>query len=642
MINIKGLEKAKVLKALYDASHVQGMGFLQARDSFTLEDAQKLIDENQSLYFDYVYGRVLKVDLSKDEFDEYLFDRDNYNGAAKDAIDALTNQEPKIVEPLKYNYNEYDSSDNGYDELLKIVADKFNYITGNKDITLFRVSTKNLYDKFLSNLPEESRQHYNCNTCRSFVNKYGTLVYIDDNYERRSAIWDYDKTPEFFKPAVKAMIKEVENKSYITSAYYTSYEVLGTPVTGEWKHIHVCFNEKCDCKSKESYYTKTKDISDKINASIQNFKMVHDALDEYDLNTAKQALILLKTNQLCRAEKFTKMAKAVLELFETLEDEKNIQRRNNIIWKYCSDNANYCHIKSGILGTLYDDIKDGYDFDTIAKRFADKADPMHYMRPKAAPTRGNIERAEELIHELGLEKSLERRFANIDELYYGWKPEEVEKEVDVNESGSIFGHLLAKDEIEKSKRRSEIHTGTRTVSWAKFTRDVLPDVKSMQIKIPMSSNGFVCYTTALHEDAKPILKYDKEDNRNPIARYTYNGSTFSKDWNLDNNTFYDVYGISTRPECFGKPLSEFEDVVFIIEGMKDLRKKNIKGNALFPEILIPKLHEVRATIEAYSNDAQLYGFDEYSACGMALTRDVVLKVNMGDGVTSTYIIDRYE
>ena len=92
MINIKGLEKAKVLKALYDASHVQGMGFLQARDSFTSEDAQKLIDENQSLYFDYVYGRVLKVDLSKDEFDEYLFDRDNYNGAAKDAIDALTNQ----------------------------------------------------------------------------------------------------------------------------------------------------------------------------------------------------------------------------------------------------------------------------------------------------------------------------------------------------------------------------------------------------------------------------------------------------------------------------------------------------------------------------------------------------------------------
>ena len=51
------------------------------------------------------------------------------------------------------------------------------------------------------------------------------------------------------------------NKSYITSAYYTSYEVLGTPVTGEWKHIHVCFNEKCDCKSKESYYTKTKDIN---------------------------------------------------------------------------------------------------------------------------------------------------------------------------------------------------------------------------------------------------------------------------------------------------------------------------------------------------------------------------------------------
>ena len=30
MLDIKGLDKAEVLKALYDSSHVQGMGFLQA------------------------------------------------------------------------------------------------------------------------------------------------------------------------------------------------------------------------------------------------------------------------------------------------------------------------------------------------------------------------------------------------------------------------------------------------------------------------------------------------------------------------------------------------------------------------------------------------------------------------------------
>ena len=86
MINIKGLDKAKVLKALYDASHVQGMGFLQAvpEGTVTVDLCRKLL--KQSTYFDYLYGRVLKVDLSGDEFDERLYERDNGRDSAARAI----------------------------------------------------------------------------------------------------------------------------------------------------------------------------------------------------------------------------------------------------------------------------------------------------------------------------------------------------------------------------------------------------------------------------------------------------------------------------------------------------------------------------------------------------------------------------
>lgn len=88
MVNIEGLDKAKVLKALYDGSHIQGLGFLQAVDSFTEEDARELLSE--TTYFDYLYGRVLKVDLSSDiEFNPRLYDRDNYEGKAQDIIDML-------------------------------------------------------------------------------------------------------------------------------------------------------------------------------------------------------------------------------------------------------------------------------------------------------------------------------------------------------------------------------------------------------------------------------------------------------------------------------------------------------------------------------------------------------------------------
>lgn len=86
MLDIKGLDKAKVLKALYDSSHVQGMGFLQAvpEGTVTVDHCRKLL--KQSTYFDYLYGRVLKVDLSGDTFDERLYERDNSPGSAARAL----------------------------------------------------------------------------------------------------------------------------------------------------------------------------------------------------------------------------------------------------------------------------------------------------------------------------------------------------------------------------------------------------------------------------------------------------------------------------------------------------------------------------------------------------------------------------
>ena len=89
MISIKGKSKAKVLKALYDHSHIQGLGFLQAvpDETVTVEHCEELL--KKETYFDYMYGKVLKVDLSKDEFDERLYDRDCGKGAAQRAVDSV-------------------------------------------------------------------------------------------------------------------------------------------------------------------------------------------------------------------------------------------------------------------------------------------------------------------------------------------------------------------------------------------------------------------------------------------------------------------------------------------------------------------------------------------------------------------------
>ena len=56
----------------------------------TVEHCAELLEKCR--YFDYLHGRVLKVDLSGDEFDERLYDRDCGKGAAQRAVDSIRDE----------------------------------------------------------------------------------------------------------------------------------------------------------------------------------------------------------------------------------------------------------------------------------------------------------------------------------------------------------------------------------------------------------------------------------------------------------------------------------------------------------------------------------------------------------------------
>lgn len=90
-IDIRGLDKAALLKALYDNARPQGMGLLSfVPKPMTAEEATATIaGAGERLYFDYVGGRVMKVDLGKDDFSPRLYDRDNGQGAAARVITQL-------------------------------------------------------------------------------------------------------------------------------------------------------------------------------------------------------------------------------------------------------------------------------------------------------------------------------------------------------------------------------------------------------------------------------------------------------------------------------------------------------------------------------------------------------------------------
>jgi len=87
-INIRKYNRADVLAALYNNSKPQGMGFLHYDPiPMTREEAEKLLENEH--YFDYLKGRVMKVNMSDDDLNPWGYDRDNGEGAAERAISKI-------------------------------------------------------------------------------------------------------------------------------------------------------------------------------------------------------------------------------------------------------------------------------------------------------------------------------------------------------------------------------------------------------------------------------------------------------------------------------------------------------------------------------------------------------------------------
>jgi len=95
MMDITGLDKARVLKALWDhsmASMVQAMCaiFGVALPEMSIDAAREIIDNRKSgggnLYFDYVNSRLIKTDLGSNFIDLSLYYRDNGYKAGENAI----------------------------------------------------------------------------------------------------------------------------------------------------------------------------------------------------------------------------------------------------------------------------------------------------------------------------------------------------------------------------------------------------------------------------------------------------------------------------------------------------------------------------------------------------------------------------
>jgi hypothetical protein len=89
-VSIQGMNKAQVLAAAVNACQPLGMGWHDpnAYSTMTGDQAAELLAKRT--YFDYVWGRPVKISLASDEVDPAMYDRDQGQGAFARVVESVS------------------------------------------------------------------------------------------------------------------------------------------------------------------------------------------------------------------------------------------------------------------------------------------------------------------------------------------------------------------------------------------------------------------------------------------------------------------------------------------------------------------------------------------------------------------------
>lgn len=531
-----------------------------------------------------------------------------------------------------------------FKRLADSVQARFN-IASLKPLFVSSITGDQLWSRYLQSFPKEIRQSHDCRACRKFITTAGRLITIDPvTGDRSSALWNekdckVSHQTQEYKDGFAAMRALIESAP-VEGVFVTSESVLGTPKTEDWLHFSVTLN--ANIVSKDKLRTPHQIMA----AKLEDYRNVCHAISEIREDHIRKAVTLLESGNLVRSEKFLNPAKWLLDVAETLlQDDIHHFNANAKVWhRVATAPAGFCHPRSGVLGSLLEDLRSGLDLDTVKRRFMAKLDPMEYQRPKAAPSEQTINRAEEIFAKLGLGLSLRRRFATVDDLKLIWREKVQPKSTNVG--------LFADVRVHSTPKQPAPVTGGN-VTWAKFCRTVLPGATKIEVSVAQHiQSHFVGFTTATFPEAPPILQWDQDTARYPVAWYMYANGSSPESWGIGAG-WLEVSAVTPKPNMVDSLCPHLGDgAILIVKGMREnAQRAREMGIVLFPETLRSELHEVRSVIERASKVESMDGSPVGSAAGILVgsnigesncpTKFIDVRVTSDTGVT-LYRIDRWE
>ncbi len=373
------------------------------------------------------------------------------------------------------------------------------------------VDKDELWNLYLDSFPKgtneiyRERREHDCSCCRQFIKTIGNAVVIRNN--QITTIWDFRTDDSAYQPVLDALSSFI--KSHAVSDIYVSklkkigilqnYEELENGKVQEWTHFYLELPDKFVDRSSRS----EGDIKGSFRDTRNVFKR---SLDEITMDAIDTILELINSNTLYKGEEW----KGVLGEFKKYKKEYDKLtsdfEKDNYAWEQSvKAGITIGRIRNHSIGTLLVNVSEEMDLDTAVKKYEQIVAPANYKRPKAIYTKKMLEDAKKTITELGYLDSLQRRFANLDDITVNnilFSNRDAAKRI--VGADDIFGEM-EKDVAVNPRKFSKVDE----ISATDFIDKVIPTAKEVEVFVENKHDkNFVSMIAPCNKEAKTMFKWN--------------------------------------------------------------------------------------------------------------------------------------
>jgi hypothetical protein len=359
-----------------------------------------------------------------------------------------------------------------------------------------------LWELYLKSFPTgtntifKKRTEHDCSCCRQFIRRIGNIT------NGIETIWDdaAKDAPYPYNIVASEMRRYVLSKP-IVDKFYTDERSFGTKesrsmdkeskVVTTWNHFYtdVIPKEHCpkDTDTKRGDYRTTVGVFER-------------GLKKLKPEAITTVLELINGNNLYRGEEHKNN---IIE-FQQVQTQYN-RAENKELFVWVNGDSKVARFRNTVIGTLLVDLSEGVELDDAVRAFETKVAPQNYKRTTALITPMMIKKAMDTIRELGLEPSLERRFATIENINVNdvkW----VDNGVKDLMKGGLEAALMKESFTPSNRPMGVVEEGNIDDFFEK-----LKTTTSLELYVENKHNGnFVSLTAPVKVDTKSLFKWDND------------------------------------------------------------------------------------------------------------------------------------